>query len=131
MTYKTELLGVANGVLLVPSIPPVSGATAGNFGTYPNLHASATAGFVGENFPSIMQCLFDQIMGTAFLLFVICAVTDPLGPMKKNPAVNAPFCVAMAIYAIGSAFGFNCGYAVNPARDFGPRFMTSIMGYGP
>ena len=52
-------------------------------------------------------------MGTAFLLFVICAVTDELGPLKKNPAVNAPFCVAMAIYAIGSAFGFNCGYAGN------------------
>ena len=57
LTYKTELLGVAGGALLVP---PMEGATAGNFGTYPNNHASAVNGFVGENQPSIMQCLFDQ-----------------------------------------------------------------------
>jgi glycerol uptake facilitator-like aquaporin len=50
-------------------------------------------------------------MGTAFLLFVICIVTDPLGPIKKNGALYAPMCVAMAIYVIGSAFGYNCGYA--------------------
>lgn len=69
-------------------------------------------------------------MGTAFLLFVICIVTDPLGPIRKHGPLYAPMCVGMAIYVIGSAFGYNCGYAVNPARDFGPRLMTSIMGYG-
>lgn len=68
-------------------------------------------------------------MGTAFLLFVVCAVGDERGTLKKNAAASAPWCVALAIYAIGSAFGYNCGYAVNPARDLGPRVMSYLMGY--
>jgi hypothetical protein len=31
--------------------------------------------------------------------------------MRKNGPLYAPICVGMAIYVIGSAFGYNCGYA--------------------
>jgi len=34
------------------------------------------------------------------------------------------------VMLIGAAFGFNAGYAINPARDFGPRLFTFVAGWG-
>ena len=38
--------------------------------------------------------------------------------------------VGLLVVAIGVAFGFNAGYAINPARDFGPRLFTAVAGWG-
>ncbi len=37
--------------------------------------------------------------------------------------------VGLLILGIGICFGSNCGYAINPARDFGPRLLTFVVGY--
>src|SRR5690242_5202100 len=70
----------------------------------------------------------DQVIGTAILLFLILAVTD----LKNSaPAANlAPFIVGLIVVAIGMAWGTDAGYAINPARDFGPRLASFITGYG-
>ncbi|GAA4221082.1 glycerol uptake facilitator protein [Streptosporangium album] len=69
----------------------------------------------------------DQIIGTAILLFLILAVTD-LG--NSPPGVNlAPFVVGLIVVAIGMAWGTDAGYAINPARDFGPRLASFLTGY--
>ncbi|WP_242902385.1 MIP/aquaporin family protein [Actinomadura terrae] len=70
----------------------------------------------------------DQVIGTAILLFVIKAVTDV---RNAPPLANlAPFIIGLLVVAIGMAFGTDAGYAINPARDFGPRLASYLTGYG-
>jgi glycerol uptake facilitator protein len=69
----------------------------------------------------------DQIIGTALLLFLILAVTDAAG---TPPLANLqPFIVGLIVVAIGMAWGTDAGYAINPARDFGPRLASFFTGY--
>ena len=90
-------------------------ATAGIFATYPQPFLSLPGGFV------------DQVVGTALLLLVIFAFGD-----RRNaaPASGGPVLVGALVVAIGMTFGFNAGYAINPARDLGPRVLTALAGWG-
>jgi glycerol uptake facilitator protein len=70
----------------------------------------------------------DQVIGTAILLILIFAVTDVL---NTPPGANlGPFIIGLIVVAIGMAWGADAGYAINPARDFGPRLASFITGYG-
>ncbi|WP_197383415.1 MIP/aquaporin family protein [Mycolicibacterium mengxianglii] len=71
--------------------------------------------------------LLDQVVGTAILLFLVMALTDPRnhGPWPRL----APVVIGLVVVGIGMAWGANAGYAINPARDFGPRLASFITGY--
>jgi glycerol uptake facilitator protein len=72
--------------------------------------------------------LIDQIVGTAFLLIFVVALID-----MRNSAVGsnlAPLAIGLAVAAIGMSYGANAGYAINPARDFGPRLFAFFAGWG-
>jgi glycerol uptake facilitator protein len=70
----------------------------------------------------------DQVIGTAILLFLVLAVTDL---RNSAPLSNmAPVVVGLIVVAIGMAWGTDAGYAINPARDFGPRLAEFFTGYG-
>ncbi|HSZ41902.1 MAG TPA: MIP/aquaporin family protein [Trebonia sp.] len=72
--------------------------------------------------------LVDQIVGTAFLLIFVVALID-----LRNTAVGsnlAPLAIGLAVAAIGMSYGANAGYAINPARDFGPRLLAFFAGWG-
>jgi len=72
--------------------------------------------------------LRDQIIGTAILVLLIFALTDLL---NTAPGANmGPLVVGLVVVAIGMAFGTNAGYAINPARDLGPRLASFLTGYG-
>lgn len=73
---------------------------------------------------------FDQVVGTFLLVLFIYALID-----KKNVGFGglknmAPFVVGLAVVAIGISFGTDAGYAINPARDFGPRLFAWFAGWG-
>jgi glycerol uptake facilitator protein len=77
---------------------------------------------------SAMGGLRDQIIGTAILVFLIFAIIDA---RNTSPLANlAPVVIGLLIVAIGMAWGTDAGYAINPARDFGPRLAEYFTGYG-
>ncbi|MCA1731509.1 MAG: MIP family channel protein [Actinobacteria bacterium] len=98
--------------------PGDSTATFSIFATFP-------APYFGT---SLIGPLIDQIIGTAFLVGLILALVDERNqPPKSNVA---PIVVGLVVVLIGCAFGANAGYAINPARDFGPRVFAWLAGWG-
>jgi glycerol uptake facilitator protein len=84
--------------------------TAGVFTTFPAFPAILSAG------------LFDQILGTAILMLVILAIGE-------EATAFGPVLIGLLVVAIGMSFGGMHGYAVNPARDFGPRLFVTLAGF--
>jgi len=112
-TYHEALYAFDNGVRQV--IGPQG--TAGIWATYPQPFLS---GFPGG--------FIDQVVGTALLVGVIFAITDTRN--SPAPAGLAPVVVGLLVLLIGATYGFNSGYAINPARDLGPRLFTFVGGWG-
>jgi glycerol uptake facilitator protein len=89
--------------------------SAGVFTTFPAFPALPQAGFL------------DQVIGTALLLLMVLAITDEL---NLPPGANfTPLMIGLVVVAIGMSFGGMHGYAINPARDFGPRLFTAVAGF--
>jgi glycerol uptake facilitator protein len=89
--------------------------TAGVFTTFPAFPAIPQAGFL------------DQVIGTGLLVLLIFAITDEF---NAPPGANlAPAMIGLVVVAIGMSFGGMHGYAINPARDFGPRLFTVVAGF--
>ena len=68
------------------------------------------------------------MIGTAALLVCVLA----LGDAKNSPAPpgTEPILVGAVVLVIGVSMGSNSGYALNPARDIGPRLFTYCAGWG-
>jgi glycerol uptake facilitator protein len=97
---------------------------AGGLATYSIFATFPAPYYHGNN----LGPLIDQIVGTMFLVMIIVAVID-----LRNTAVKAnlgPLVIGFAVAAIGLSFGANAGYAINPARDFGPRLFAWMAGWG-
>jgi len=91
--------------------------TAGIWATYPQPFLSPLPGG-----------LIDQVVGTAILVLCIFALSDG---RNLAPSGNlGPLLVGGLVLAIGASFGYNSGYAINPARDLGPRLFTFLAGWG-
>jgi MIP family channel proteins len=113
VTYREALTAFDGGVRQV--LGPQG--TAGIWATYPQPFLSSfPGGFI------------DQVVGTALLVGVILGITDTRN--SPAPAGLAPVVVGLLVVLIGMTFGFNAGYAINPARDFGPRLFTALSGWG-
>ena len=86
------------------------------FSTYPHALLSTAQAFLVE------------MVITAILMGVIMALTDDNNGLPRGPL--APLLIGLLIAVIGSAMGPLTGFAMNPARDFGPKLMTFFAGWG-
>jgi glycerol uptake facilitator protein len=99
--------------------------TRGAANSVPSYSIFAT--FPAKYFHSWFGPFMDQVIGTGFLVAFIFAVTDDYNaPVKSN---LAPLVIGFIVVAIGLSFGPNAGYAINPARDFGPRIFAWLQGW--
>ncbi|XP_055076875.2 aquaporin-10b [Misgurnus anguillicaudatus] len=112
LQYYDAIMHFSGGHLTVDGAT----ATAGIFSTYPADYLSLWGGVV------------DQIIGTASLLVCVLALGDPNN--TPAPAGLEPVLVGAVVMTIGVSMGSNSGYAINPARDFGPRLFSYIAGWG-
>jgi glycerol uptake facilitator protein len=94
----------------------------------PELSKSASVFTTFPAFPDLwLFGFFDQIIGTALLMGLILAITDPLN--APVPPGLQPILIGLVVVAIGVSWGGMHGYAINPARDFGPRLFTLTAGF--
>ena len=77
---------------------------------------------------SIGQAFLVEVVITAILLGMIMALTDDGNGLPRGPL--APLLIGLLIAVIGGAMGPLTGFAMNPARDFGPKLMTYFAGWG-
>ena len=100
--------------LAFASFDPMLEKTAGIFTTLPAFPNALSAGFL------------DQVIGTALLLLLVFAIVDERNPL---PGWLTPILIGLVVLGIGISFGALHGYAINPARDFGPRLFTVLAGF--
>ncbi|MEA2650082.1 MAG: glycerol uptake facilitator protein [Candidatus Binataceae bacterium] len=71
--------------------------------------------------------LFSEIAATFVLVILVGSVTSKLVLTTGAVAGLTPFLVGCLVWAIGLSLGATTGYAINPARDFGPRLAHALL----
>ena len=94
-----------------------AGGAAGVFFTHPGVTITP------------MHAFSDQIIMTALLIFGIFAVTEQYN--EQAPGANSgALIIGFLVATIGASMGYLEAWAINPARDFGPRLFCFIAGWG-
>lgn len=76
-----------------------------------------------------LHAFFDEIVLTGLLLFGIFAITEQYNEMAPM-ANSSALIIGLLVAAIGSSMGYLEAWALNPARDFGPRLFCYLAGWG-
>lgn len=90
-------------------------STAGIFASYPQPFMTKTGMF------------FSEFIASALLMVVLYSLLDPA---NINAPHMTPIALFFLVFGIGACFGWETGYAINLARDFGPRLVSYMLGYG-
>ena len=89
----------------------------------------------GPEIRSTGSNLVTEIVGTGVLVFGVLAIAANAGEMTAGPvdlsSVFAtglnPLLVGLLVWSIGLSLGGPTGYAINPARDLGPRLAHALL----
>lgn len=93
-----------------------TGGAAGVFFTHPGEHVTPIHAF------------WDEVILTGMLLLGIFAITDELNEVAPK-ANSGALMIGLLVAAIGASAGYLEAWAINPARDFGPRLLAWFAGY--
>jgi glycerol uptake facilitator protein len=93
------------------------GGAAGVFFTHPGLAIS------------VMHAFVDEIVLTALLVLGIFAITEEFNTMAPQ-ANSGALIIGLLVAAIGASAGYLEAWAINPARDLGPRLFAWMAGWG-
>jgi glycerol uptake facilitator protein len=133
--WLSQLVGAFAGAALVYAVYHDAINTFDQASQGPKTNGHTLASFsIFATFPApyfhggVWGPLVDQIVGTAFLLLLILAIVDMRNMAPKSNL--GPLLIGLAVGAIGISYGANAGYAINPARDFGPRLFAYAAGWG-
>jgi glycerol uptake facilitator protein len=96
----------------------MDGGAAGVFFTHPGLAITP------------LHAFSDEIVLTALLLLGIFAITEEFNTMAPM-ANSGALIIGLLVAAIGASAGYLEAWAINPARDFGPRLFAYFAGWGP
>jgi glycerol uptake facilitator protein len=88
---------------------------------------SIFATFPSSYFHNPVGPFIDELIGTALLVGIVFAIIDERNLAPKGNL--APWIIGLLVAAIGMSYGANSGYAINPARDFGPRLFAWFAGW--
>lgn len=91
-------------------------AQAGIFTTFPHPEIN------------LLQAFASETIGTLTLMCLIMALTDDGNGVPRGPL--APLLIGISVALIGVAIGALTGFALNPARDLGPRLFSYLAGWG-
>jgi glycerol uptake facilitator protein len=70
--------------------------------------------------------LLSEIIATAVLVFVVGAIFSK-SIAATGPGALGPYLVGSLVWGIGLSLGGTTGYAINPARDLGPRMAHALL----
>ncbi|MDN3293599.1 MIP/aquaporin family protein [Streptomyces ficellus] len=90
-------------------------------------HAGPVLGVfsTGPEIRNVWQNLATEILGT--LVLVLAVLTQGLNDSGKGLGVIGGLMVALVVVGIGLSLGGPTGYAINPARDLGPRIVHALL----
>jgi glycerol uptake facilitator protein len=71
--------------------------------------------------------LISEIIGTFVLVFIVGAIFSKAVSKDGVAAGLGPYLVGSLVWGIGLSLGGTTGYAINPARDLGPRIAHALL----
>jgi glycerol uptake facilitator protein len=75
----------------------------------------------------LLPNLLSEVIGTFVLVFIVGCIFARSIASSGGPAHLGPYLVGSLVWGIGLSLGGTTGYAINPARDFGPRLAHAVL----
>jgi len=94
-----------------------------HFDTTEDRDAKLAVFCTGPAIRSPVMNLFSEVVGTFVLIYAALCISSPTGGLGSLDGLP----VALVVLAIGLSLGGTTGYAINPARDLGPRIMHALL----